>query len=84
MERQVRNDRIRRLAREAARVTGKSEGTVIQEALERLLREHGVDPASVERPGTPTPGHPADQVGPEGQAMREAEGLYDERWGYPR
>jgi antitoxin VapB len=84
MERHIRNDRVRRLAREAARVTGQSEGAAIEQALERLLRDHDVDPAVVDRQGTVTSGHPADEVGEAGRAMREAEDLYDERWGMPR
>lgn len=41
----IKNERVHQLAREAARVTGKSQTGAIQEALERLLSEYGEDPA---------------------------------------
>lgn len=40
----IKNQRVHDLAREAARVTGKSQTAAIEEALERLLHERGVDP----------------------------------------
>ncbi|KRB76192.1 hypothetical protein ASE01_14345 [Nocardioides sp. Root190] len=45
----IKNERVHALAREAARVTGKSQTGVIEEALVRLLAEYGADPAEVER-----------------------------------
>lgn len=45
----IKNDRVHALAREAARVTGKTQTGAIEEALERLLRESGNDPAVVGR-----------------------------------
>lgn len=40
----IKNERVHALAREAARVTGKSQTSAIEEALELLLRERGLDP----------------------------------------
>lgn len=40
----IKNQRVHDLAREAARVTGKSQTSAIEEALERLLQAHNVDP----------------------------------------
>ena len=37
----IKNERVHALAREAARVTGKTQTGVIEEALERLLKEYG-------------------------------------------
>lgn len=39
----IKNQRVHDLAREAARITGKSQTSVIEEALERLLAAYGVD-----------------------------------------
>ncbi len=48
----IKNERVHALAREAARVTGKSQTSVIEEALVRLLRDYGADPAEAERKRT--------------------------------
>lgn len=40
----IKNERVHALAREAARITGKSQTSVIEEALELLLRERGLEP----------------------------------------
>ena len=45
----IKNERVHALAREAARVTGKSQTSVIEEALEKLLAEYGKDPVEAER-----------------------------------
>lgn len=45
----IKNQRVHDLAREAARITGKSQTSVIEEALERLLRDYGADPEEAER-----------------------------------
>ncbi|WP_151526721.1 type II toxin-antitoxin system VapB family antitoxin [Serinicoccus kebangsaanensis] len=42
----IKNERVHRLAREAARLTGQSQTSVIEEALTRLLASYGVDPRS--------------------------------------
>lgn len=41
----IKNERVHELAREAARVTGKSQTGAIEEALARLLEAYGADPA---------------------------------------
>lgn len=41
----IKNERVHELAKRAARVTGKSQTGVIEEALERLLAGYGHDPA---------------------------------------
>lgn len=43
----IKNERVHSLAREAARVTGKSQTSAIEEALQLLLRDHGEDPERV-------------------------------------
>ncbi len=44
----IKNERVHALAREAARRTGKSQTSVIEEALERLLADLDYSPAAVE------------------------------------
>ncbi|MBF4160187.1 type II toxin-antitoxin system VapB family antitoxin [Nocardioides acrostichi] len=41
----IKNERVHALAREAARLTGRTQTGAIEEALELLLREFGADPA---------------------------------------
>ncbi len=41
----IKNEHVHDLARQAARVTGKSQTAAIEEALERLLLAYGADPA---------------------------------------
>lgn len=45
----IKNERVHALAREAARRTGKSQTSVIEEALVKLLADLGADPAAAER-----------------------------------
>ena len=45
----IKNERVHALVREAARVTGKSQTSVIEEAVERLLADYGGDPVEAER-----------------------------------
>lgn len=45
----IKNERVHALAREAARMTGGSQTSAIEQALELLLREHGIDMTSLER-----------------------------------
>lgn len=40
----IKNERVHQLARRAAELTGKTQTGAIEEALVRLLREHGEDP----------------------------------------
>ncbi len=44
----IKNERVHSLAREAARLTGRSQTSVIEEALERLLADLGADPATTD------------------------------------
>jgi antitoxin VapB len=43
----IKNNRVHALAREAARVTGKSQTGAIEEALERLLAAYDADPGDL-------------------------------------
>lgn len=45
----IKNERVHALAREAARVTGKTQTSAIEEALVKLLATYGVDPVEAER-----------------------------------
>jgi len=45
----IKNERVHELAREAARVSGRSQTSAIEEALVLYLRQHGADPAENER-----------------------------------
>lgn len=45
----IKNERVHALAREAARITGKSQTGVIEEALLRLLADYDADPVEVDR-----------------------------------
>lgn len=42
----IKNPRVHALAREAARRTGKSQSSVVEEALEKLLADYAADDAS--------------------------------------
>lgn len=85
----IKNERVHALAREAARVTGKSQTSVIEEALERLLRDYGADPlqAGVDRKLASirviVDGYSADP-GTGDAAIARVEDLYDETSGLPR
>ena len=45
----IKNERVHELAREAARLTGGSQTSAIEQALEALLRERGHDPREADR-----------------------------------
>lgn len=85
----IKNERVHALAREAARVTGGSQTSAIEQALELLLREHGVDAQATEREqrlarilemGTRF----REQERVPGRGVTRAEDLYDETTGMPR
>lgn len=44
----IKNERVHALVREAARITGKSQTSVVEAALESYLAEHGADPAQTD------------------------------------
>ena len=84
----IKNQRVHDLAREAARVTGKSQTSAIEEALVKLLREYDADPVDVERQRRvqsireildwfdQNPGDPDREI-------KAIEDLYDEETGLP-
>ena len=82
----IKNERVHRLAREAARVTGRTQTGAIEEALVKLLREYDVDPDQAR------PGPVVDRVlaiaaqwqADPGRGHLRAEDLYDEATGLPR
>lgn len=45
----IKNERVHALAREAARVTGGSQTSAIEEGLRLLLKQHGADPDTAAR-----------------------------------
>jgi antitoxin VapB len=85
----IKNARVHELAREAARVTGKSQTGAIEEALERLLAAYDVDPgvararAKVDLVTGVVAEYTADP-GREARGVRRVEDLYDESSGLPR
>lgn len=85
----IKNQRVHELAREAARVTGKSQTGAIETALEQLLRDHGRDPATLRNAAKVdvVRGLVAEYVADPGDAHREVrriEDLYDATSGLPR
>ncbi len=79
------------LAREAARVTGKSQTGAVEEALELLLRAYDADPgaAKVARKIEVVRGLVADYAADAGtpagaRGIRAVEDLYDDARGLPR
>ena len=87
----IKSERVHALAREAARITGRSQTSAVEEALTRLLRDYDLDPDQVD-------------LGPRLQRVRDIvaayaaadvqmrvepeivspEDLYDETTGLPR
>jgi antitoxin VapB len=85
----IKNERVHALAREAARLTGKTQTGAIEEALERLLRDVGADPeqSRIDRKVDLVQGiavaYAADP-GVADRAITRVEDLYDESTGLPR
>jgi antitoxin VapB len=84
----IKNERVHALAREAARVTGKSQTGAIEEALEQLLKEVGADPerSRIEGKVDLVRGIAAAYAGDPGdveRAITKVEDLYDESTGLP-
>ena len=85
----IKNERVHQLAKEAARVTGKSLTGAIEEALERLLRDYGADPKRAEAARKVdavrriVAEYQAD-LGRSNPGLMTIEDLYDESTGLPR
>jgi len=85
----IKNERVHQLAKEAARVTGKSQTGAIEEALERLLRDYGADPVRAEAARKVdavrriVAEYQAD-LGRSNPGLMTIEDLYDESTGLPR
>ncbi len=85
----IKNERVHELAREAARVTGKSQTGAIEEALVRLLTAYDADPteARIKRrldlARDIAVAYAADPGEPD-RSIRRIEDLYDEASGLPR
>lgn len=87
----IKNERVHALAREAARVTGKTQTSAIEEALERLLAAHGEDPARARaqermcRVRAIVTEYAELPVAPGGEnRVTDVEDLYDQVTGLPR
>jgi antitoxin VapB len=85
----IKNERVHDLARQAARVTGKSQTGAIEEALERLLAAYDADPAEARTSAkvdlvTNLVAEYAGDPGQEERALRRVEDLFDESTGLPR
>lgn len=85
----IKNQRVHDLAREAARVTGKSQTGAIEEALERLLQAYDADPRAagiarkVDLVRALVAAYATDP-GADDRRVRVVEDLYDEATGLPR
>lgn len=85
----IKNPRVHALARAAAAVTGKSQTGAIEEALERLLSDYGVDPEQRRRSAKVDLAHDIARrfraIGvPTTAEPRSVEDLYDPATGLPR
>ncbi|WP_022926056.1 type II toxin-antitoxin system VapB family antitoxin [Serinicoccus marinus] len=87
----IKSERVHALAREAARVTGRSQTGAVEEALTRLLRDYEIDPdraglePRMERVRAVVDAYTAAdaQLGPEVE-ITTTDDLYDDRTGLPR
>lgn len=84
----IKNPRVHELARQAAQATGKSQTGAIEEALELLLQDRGIDPRAqaVERTVAQVRTLAAEYAldpGRRGRVIRRVEDLYDDA-GMPR
>jgi antitoxin VapB len=85
----IKNQRVHDLARKAARVTGKSQTSAIEQALLLLLNEYGADPGAAERAQRVAQGRAiidwfAANPGDPDREIRSIDDLYDEETGLPR
>ncbi len=83
----IKNERVHALAREAARVTGKTQTGAIEEALERLLSAYGTDPAETDRRRRLDLIHEIalawEPAAPADERVQQVEDLYDPATGLP-
>lgn len=85
----IKNERVHELAREAARATGLSQTSAIEEGLRLLLARHGADPdtaaraARVERLLAMGKRHRREEVDPS-RGIVVVDDLYDPATGVPR
>jgi antitoxin VapB len=85
----IQHQRVPDLAREAARVTGKSQTAAIEEALVQLLRQHDADPVEHERHQKADRARTildwfANNPGDLELEIRTTDDLFDEETGLPR
>ncbi|MGO1507699.1 MAG: type II toxin-antitoxin system VapB family antitoxin [Microbacteriaceae bacterium] len=85
----IKNERVHSLAREAARVTGGSQTSAIEQALEALLRERGHDPRQADRDARiermlEMGARFRREERPISRGITKVEELYDEKTGLPR
>jgi antitoxin VapB len=85
----IKNPHVHELAREAARVTGKTQTGAIEEALERLLAAYDVDPGEARLKSkmdvvSKVVAEYAGDPGVRSPVPARVEDLYDEASGLPR
>lgn len=85
----IKNERVHALARQAAQLTGRSQTSAVELALEQLLRSHGVDPdnrraqAKVDHAKRIVAEYTADSARTN-RVIPEVDALYDSATGMPR
>jgi antitoxin VapB len=83
----IKNERVHELAREAARRTGKSQTSVIEEALTKFLADLDYSPAAVEARTADLLAIAADfqaRLTPEDRERLTTDWLYDDETGLPQ
>ena len=83
----IKNEHVHELAREAARRTGKSQTSVIEEALEKFLADLDYSPEAVEERAAHLLAIAADfrsRLTPEDRERLTPDWLYDDETGLPR
>ena len=83
----IKNEHVHALAREAARLTGKSQTGVIEEALEKLLADLEYSPAAIEARKADLLALAADfhaRTVAAGDGPLSSDWLYDDETGLPR
>lgn len=83
----IKNEHVHELAREAARRTGKSQTSVIEEALEKFLADLDYSPEAIEARTADLLAIAADfrsRLTPGDRERMTTDGLYDDETGLPR